>query len=134
MVFRLKRAALIVIGLILFLAIVYVVLPISVYKRKFSIATFGGNAMQESFSIPLLKFKLEIKMRLHFVGLLNVTIVDSVTNATVFSWEKTTFNEETYDVLSVADVVSGRKYYIVFVTALGAYNIDVDLVAYTIHS
>jgi len=127
------RKAGIVIGILIVIAALYIFVPMNVYSRKLSMLTTGGNIIAENFSVPLLKFKLQIKASVRFVGALNISIVDPSTNDMIFSWEHATISEAEYDILELLDVSFGHKYCILITTVIGEFHIDIDITVYTIY-
>ncbi|MEQ9714667.1 MAG: hypothetical protein ACTSSP_09015 [Candidatus Asgardarchaeia archaeon] len=112
-----------IVVMIILLVVVYsyVSYPRAIYSKQISSTSVGTT--EETFEVPMLKYRMKIIIEYEITGYTNITIIDP-DGKTLFTWEKSVIRKDSGSITRSFDISKSGEYTIIYQT-LGSYALNI---------
>lgn len=118
-----KWKVIIVVMILILAGYLYISYPQTVYSRQTSSTAVGKT--EETFEVPMLRYKMKIIIEYEITGYTNITIIDP-DGKVIFIWEKTVIGSDSGSITRSFDISKSGEYTIIY-QILGSYALNITI-------
>jgi len=114
-----------IVVMIILLVVVYsyVSYPRAIYSKQISSTSVGTT--EETFEVPMLRYRMKIIIEYEITGYTNITIIDP-DGKTLFTWEKSVIGRDSGSITRSFDISKSGEYTIIY-QILGSYALNITI-------